>query len=165
MSSYMRKRAKYASTHLGFLSSKNVFSEWREFKWRAKMMIISKRRAFNRKEGSELCFCTSKSISQGKLKCGRPHLLAKDNRITVLIPFMRYAWCSIRYVVCGKKGTYHFCVSTIPSIHFLLQCRICYAVWQNESLHVAIHVANLYEFRWGNLRSTGVDSSGRDVVI
>ena len=38
-----------------------------------------------------------------------------------------------RYAVCGKKGTYHFCVSMIPSIR--------YAVRQNESLHVA----NLYE--------------------
>ena len=53
----------------------------------------------------------------------------------------------MRYAVCGKKATYHFCVSTIPSVRFLLHCRIRYTVRQNELLHVAIQLANVYAYR------------------
>ena len=66
---------------------------------------------------------------------------------------MRDAACGMRQkrqisFLCEQDSFYPLCV-------------IRYAVQQNESLHVAIHAANLYEFRY----STGVDSSGRDAVI
>jgi len=40
----------------------------------------------------------------------------------------------MRYVVCGKNRSYHFCTGTIPLIRFLLLCRMRYAARQNESL-------------------------------
>ena len=66
----------------------------------------------------------------------------------------------MRHAVCGMRQKRHISFLCEHDSFYPLCVTRC-AVRQNESLHVAIHAANLYEFRC----STGVDSSGRDAVI